>query len=227
MDKASNLPRLLQLASPLLPVGAFCYSQGLEWAIESGDVRDSFSTQEWIEGVLENFIAYYELPFLVMFYEAWQLNDYEKLVALNADYLAGRDTYESMAEVKQMGYSLARLCKDLECLPDDFMCKVNRIEDPAFLTIYAGLCQIWDVNLKDSLIAYSWSWLENQVSAAMKAVPLGQVAGQKILLRLSASIPNIAQVALELDEDKISNFCPGLSIACALHETQYSRIFRS
>ena len=76
-------------------------------------------------------------------------------------------------------------------------------------------------------MAYLWSWLENQVMAAIKAVPLGQVAGQRLLLALGARMPAAVAVAKAVADDDVASFAPGLALASARHETQYTRLFRS
>jgi urease accessory protein len=227
MDKQLALSRLLQLVSPMLPVGAYSYSQGLEWAIECGDVKDLETAKTWIADALHIYQAHFELPVLHRLYQAWAGNDMPLVQEWDDFYQAGRDTSEALAETRQMGYSLCRLLNDLDTLPADFMVKVNRLQQPAFSTIYAGVAQLWQISAQDVLHGFAWGWLENQVSAAMKAVPLGQVAGQKILLSLGQALPAIVQQALALDENEISNFNPLLTIAGCKHETQYSRLFRS
>lgn len=221
------LSRLLQLASPMLPVGAYSYSQGLEWAIECGEVKDLASANSWIGDVLEVYQANFELPVLSRLFIAWQMGDMEKVKEWDAFYQAGRDTSEALAETRQMGYSLCRLLNDLKELPDHLMMNVNSLTTPAFPTVYAAIAQHWAIAQQDMLHAYVWGWLENQVSAAMKTVPLGQVAGQKILLTLGQVLPDIVQQAMNLPDDEISNFNPLLTIAGCQHETQYSRLFRS
>jgi urease accessory protein len=221
------LSRLLQLASPMLPVGAYSYSQGLEWAIECGEVKDLASANGWIGDVLEVYQAHFELPVLSRLFIAWQMGDMEKVREWDAFYQAGRDTSEAWAETRQMGYSLCRLLNDLKELPDHLMVNVNSLVTPAFPTVYAAIAQHWAIAQQDMLHAYVWGWLENQVSAAMKTVPLGQVAGQKILLTLGQVLPDIVQQAMNLPDDEISNFNPLLTIAGCQHETQYSRLFRS
>jgi urease accessory protein len=146
---------------------------------------------------------------------------------VDALYQAGRDTSEALAETKQIGYSLCRLLNDLKELPDDLSASINSLDVPASLTVYAAGSHYWQIPVSDELQAYAWRWLENQASAAMKTVPLGQVAGQKILLALGETLPNIVHQAMQLADDEISNFNPLLSIAGCLHETQYSRLFRS
>jgi urease accessory protein len=221
------LSRLLQLASPMLPVGAYSYSQGLEWAIECGDVKDLESARVWINDVLHTYQASFELPMLHRLYQAWQVNDMAAVHEWDAYYQAGRDTAEALAETKQMGYSLVRLLNDLKELPENLLANINGLQEPAFPTIYTAIAHYWQIPVSDTLQAYAWGWLENQVSVSMKTVPLGQVAGQKILLALGESLPGIVQHAIALPDSEISNFNPLLTIAGCLHETQYSRLFRS
>jgi len=221
------LSRLLQLASPMLPVGAYSYSQGLEWAIESGDVHDLETAKRWISDALHIYQGSFELPVLHRLYQAWQADDMQAVNTWDAFFQAGRDTAESLAETRQMGYSLCRLLNDLKELPADFMAKINALQEPGFPAIYAGIASVWAIPLHDMLHAYAWSWAENQASAAMKTVPLGQVAGQKILLSLGQQLPDLVNQAIALDDDEISNFAPSLTIAGCQHETQYSRLFRS
>lgn len=221
------LSRLLQLASPMLPVGAYSYSQGLEWAIESGDVIDLKSAQVWIADVLASYQTSFELPMLLRLYRAWQHDDMHAVADWDALYQAGRDSAEALAESRQMGYSLRRLLQDVGELPPEFIARINQLDAPAFPAIYAGVCHIWQISEQDMLHAYAWSWAENQVSAAMKTVPLGQVAGQKILLHIGSSLAVQIERAMQLPDDEISNFCPALTIAACKHETQYTRLFRS
>ncbi len=227
MDKQLSLSRLLQLVSPMLPVGAYSYSQGLEWAIECGDVKDLETAQAWMDDSLHIYQANFELPITYRLYKAWADNDMQAVQAWDDLYQAGRDTSEALAETRQMGYSLCRLLNDLDGLPADFMAKINQLEQPAFITIYAAIAQYWHSPASDVLQGFVWGWLDNQASAAVKTLRLGQVAGQKILLSLGERLPTVVARAMELEDDEISNFNPLLSIAGCQHETQYSRLFRS
>lgn len=224
---SASLSRLLQLASPMLPVGAYSYSQGLEWAIESGEVRDIDSAREWIADVLDTYFSNFELPVLLRLYRAWQQRDGVEIQYWDEYYQAGRDSSEALAETRQMANSLLRLQFDLGAWPPEIITLSSKIPQPAFPTIYAASALCWEISLSHTLHTYAWSWLENQVSAVMKTVPLGQLAGQHILLDLAATIPYRVDDAMQVPDADVSNFCPALSIACCLHETQYSRLFRS
>lgn len=227
MANALALSRLLQLASPLLPVGAYCYSQGLEWAIESGEVKDVASAQGWISDSLQVYHARFELPVLYRLYQAWQAGDLALVTEWDSFYQAGRDTAEGWAETRQMGYSLRRLLSELKEIPPELVAQLNTLVSPAFPTVYAAIAHHWQIAPEQMLHGYAWGWLENQASAAMKAVPLGQVAGQTILLNLGKCLPQVIETATQLPDDAMSNFNPLLSIAGCQHETQYSRLFRS
>ena len=199
-------PRLLQLASPALPVGAYSYSGGLEAAIEAGLVKDAASARRWIGDVLEFSVLRMEAPLLLKMIEA-------PAAEWNERFLASRETAELRAETVQMGYSLNRLLPELGVEPCPY-------EEPSFPAVFAHAVRAWGLGARQALTAYLWAWLENQVMAAVKAVPLGQTDGQKILLALGAKLH-------ELDEEEPGNFAPGLAILSSLHETQYSRLFRS
>lgn len=221
------LNRLLQLTSPMLPVGAYSYSQGLEWAIDSGKVHDQKSAKHWIGQVLRYNQATFDLPILVRLYQAWQKQDELLISDWNQFYLAGRDTSEGWAETRQMGFSLVKLLNALPTVSESLISQLNVFDIVSFPTAYAGIAAEWGIAIDDMLQGYAWGWLENQISAAMKAVPLGQVAGQTVLLTLAEELPDLAQQAQMMADDEISNFNPLFSLAGCLHEVQYSRLFRS
>ncbi|HTD91794.1 MAG TPA: urease accessory protein UreF [Burkholderiales bacterium] len=223
----ARLSRLLQLASPALPVGAYSYSQGLESAADAGIVHDAASAQAWIGDVLELSLARMDAPLLLRLQAAWDIKDFPAVEYWNALFLASRETAELRAETVQMGYSLTRLLNEInEDDPSSFV-QLQRLTEPAFPTAYACAAAHWHIASSPALIAYLWSWIENQVMAAIKSVPLGQTAGQKILLALGARLDGIAQAAATRVDNELGNFAPGLAILSSRHETQYSRLFRS
>jgi len=227
MDDELALSRLLQLASPLLPVGAYSYSQGLEWAIEAGTVGDADSALLWIGDALRYSLCRFEMPLLWRLRRCWDEDDEAGLAHWNAEWRAGRDTAEARAETLQMGYSLTRLLNELKTLDAAQCARLSRIAPVGFPLAYALASAIWRIDPRKALHAYAWSWAENQVSAALKAVPLGQVAGQRLLLALGARLAEAVEIACTLEDDALSNFSPGLTLAGCRHETQYSRLFRS
>jgi len=209
----TRLARLLQLASPALPVGAYSYSGGLEAAVEAGIVRDAASAQRWIGDVLELSIARMEAPILFRMLrdgaERW-----------NPLFLASRETAELRAETVQMGYSLNRLVPDLGLAALDF-------DDVSFPAAFANAAAQWEIAPREALTGYLWAWLENQVLAAVKTVPLGQTEGQRMLSGFGHHIPDLVESIFILKDEDLENFTPGLAMLSSRHETQYSRLFRS
>jgi urease accessory protein len=225
---ALALTRLLQLASPALPVGAYTYSQGLEWAVDSGRIHDEASAGQWLSDLLERGIGHFEAPLLACLMVAWTEADPAEIVRLNADFLASRESAELRAETVQMGFSLNRLLADLrDPALEALRSTLELMPELAFPTTWAGIAVVWNIAPEAATVAYLWSWAENQVMAALKAVPLGQAAGQRLLAELGRKIPRIAQNAQSLPEAAWSNFTPAFALCSARHETQYSRLFRS
>lgn len=215
-----RLARLLQLASPALPVGAYSYSQGLEAAVEVGIVCNASSAQRWIADVLAFSVIKMEAPIFLRLCAAWRDNDLNAVEGWNAVFLASRETAEFRAETAQMGYSLHQLMVELGAgeIP---------LGETAFPTVFAHAVVRWEIEPESALIAYLWAWLENQVMAAIKVVPLGQTDGQKMLLALGSRLDALVAEAAVLADDELGNLAPGLALLSTGHETQYSRLFRS
>ena len=215
--------RLLQLVSPSLPVGAYSYSQGLESAVDAGIVRDAASAQRWIGDVLAISMQGMEAPVLLRLVDAWTRGDMESARRWNAELVASRETSELRAETLQMAYSLRNLLRDL----GEDTSRLEAIEDLAYPAAFAFAVAIWNIDAREALAAYLFAWLENQMLAALKSVPLGQTDGQRILLALASRIPAVVESAAAAGDEDLANLAPGLALLSARHETQYSRIFRS
>ena len=241
MSPTFALSRLLQLASPALPVGAYTYSQGLEWAVESGRLKNEADCLTWVGDLLEGPVGRYEAPLLGELIRAWAGDSpahLDRVTQLNGDWLASREGAELRGEAVQMGYSLRRLFHELQTqtgnrddltpvLPKGLLARLDALPEVAFPTAWSAPVAAWGIAPEDALVAYLWSWAENQVMAALKAVPLGQAAGQRVLLALGRRLPAVAAQALTLPEEAWCNFAPGFALASLNHETQYSRLFRS
>jgi urease accessory protein len=221
------LVRLLQLASPALPIGAYSYSQGLEWVVAEGVVRDASSAENWIGDVMEHVIAPGEAAVLGRLLDSAVVCDWSTFERWNAWFRASRETAEFRAETEQMGGSLAKLAVELglvDAPARDALAAITPVTLPA---AYAIAARAFDVPPEPALVAYLWSWLENQVLAAMKLVPLGQLAGQRVLHALGTRIPAVVAAAGSAADEDIASFAPGLALASSRHETQYTRLFRS
>jgi urease accessory protein len=217
-----RLVRLLQLASPTLPVGAYSYSQALEAGVDAGIVTNAAGAAIWIADMLELSMCALEAPVLIRLHGAWRDAAHATVRRWNDLFLASRETAELRAETVQMGYSLACLLGALDSGDE-----LRRMHEPAYPTAYAYAAVRWDIDASAALLAYLWAWLDNQVLAAVKLIPLGQSEGQRLLRDLGARIADsIAAVRARGDED-LYNFAPGLALLSSRHESQYSRLFRS
>ena len=221
------LVRLLQLASPALPVGAYSYSQGLESACEAKIVCDKASARAWINAVLQFNMATMEAPIVARLYRAWQTEDLESARYWNHYFLASRETAELRSETEQMGYSLAKLLVDGNFCDPARVATLADVQPKGFPMAFSFAAVSFSVPVEEALTAYLWSWLENQVIGAIKLIPLGQVAGQGLLFDLGRDLPRVVKQALDLGDDDLCNLAPGLAILSGQHESQYSRLFRS
>lgn len=224
------LLKSLHLASTTLPVGAFSYSQGLETAVERGIIVSRDDAARWIGDAMRFSPGRCEAPLMVAAVRAWRAADRDAVATLDEWMRATRETAELRAETVQMGYSLRRWCEDTGAMPAPDVSALRVLEDPTYPVVFAAVAAAWAMDEASAATAYLWSWLENQVNAALKAVPLGQTDGQRILLGCAPLVAEVAESAVSLAEagpEGWATQCPALAIASALHETQYSRLFRS
>ena len=227
-----GVPRLLQLASPALPVGAYSYSQGLEWAIECGDVHDAATAQRWIEDHLTLVMARFEAPVYAACHRAWPAGDAASLNRLNAEFRASRESTEPRAETAQVGFSYAAWCREVAPLTDvqrTTLASIDSVTAPVAASLAAVASEL---TVADGLTGYLFGFAENQVMVLAKALPMGQIAAQKLLFALATpggAVGSAVQIAIKLGEceDDWSSASPWLAIAQMKHETQYTRLFRS
>lgn len=215
--------RLWQLISPSLPIGSYAYSQGLEYAVETGWVKNEKEMHDWITGIVSHMHQQLDVPVLTRLYKAWSDNDVATVEYWNAFLLASRESSEFMLEDVQLGRALTVLLKDLDCDRPALL----EADELAFATALAAAGAQWQISLPMLAQAYIWMWIENQVSAAIKLVPLGQTAGQRILFSCAEKLAEVVELALQVEDDDIGQSAMALAIASACHEDQYTRIFRS
>lgn len=224
---ASALLHLLQMASPSLPVGAYSYSQGLEAAIESGIVKNEATARDWIVDMLHEVVARFEAPLLWRLMQAFAERDADRVTHWTNMFIAARDSAEFRAETIQMGYSLGKLVAELNIADPAIQKLLDAQREIPFPTALAAATVALDIPADAALLGMLFSWAENQVLVCVKSVPLGQVAGQRLLLSLRAALLTAAQSAQQLDDESLSNWSPGLSLLSMQHEVQYSRLYRS
>jgi urease accessory protein len=211
--------KLWQLISPSLPVGAYSYSQALEQVHAEGIVHDAASALAWLRDVLTLGVARLDLPMLLRVHRAWARRDVLAVRRLSRSLEARRETAELRFEDLAMGSALAQLLGSLGLdVPE------RRLP---FASAFAVAAVAWSIPERDACAGYAWAWCEAQVAAAVKLVPLGHTAGQRTLLALGLEIPAVLDTAAACRDDEIGVSLPGLAIASALHETQYTRLFRS
>jgi urease accessory protein len=216
--------RLWQLISPTLPIGAFAYSDGLEPAIHAQLITDRTKLEDWLRELGDETLAKVDLVYLRELYKAHTCADQALAESLADELLARRETQELRASDAHLGQALLRLLRDLDNAPEQ---PTRTAQSTPFAYAFACACSHWNIGPEACLEGYAWTWLENQVAAAVKLVPLGQTDGQRALLNLSDEIHQWVRVSQTLERALAGALTPGLAILSAMHETQYSRLFRS
>lgn len=222
----TNLLALLWLASPALPVGGFSYSEGLEAAIEHGFVHDEHSASDWLIDQLHLSQARGDMALMAHAIPAWQNHDTAKLQALAEWVMMTRESAEMRLQTEQMGRSLLDWLRNQQNTSREALAFCAQLP-PSYPLVMSLALSLSRPALADALQAYAFGWSENMTQAAIKTVPIGQNAGQRILARLATAIPDAVAEAMALPEQAIQAFTPRLAILSARHETQYSRLFRS
>jgi urease accessory protein len=220
---AASLLQLIWLASPALPVGGFSYSEGLEAAIEWAGVGNEEGASDWLGGQLHLSLARSDLAIVAQAVPAWRNGELARLRELNDWVFQTRESSEFRLQTEQMGRSFVEWLK----LRHADAAAVFDTLPASYPIAFAFAASRTEAPVRDACLAFAFGWAENMAAAAVKAVPLGQSAGQRILGRLTAEIPAAVDRALALADDGRQAFSPMLAVLSARHETQYSRLFRS
>ncbi len=216
---------LLQLASPALPVGGYSYSDGLETLVDTGIIDNPNSLHQWLEQELHYGAIRLEAVVMVRAYRSVVNQDIEALAYWNAWLTAVKETAELRSQSWQMGGSLIRLLLDLQPQLEPV---ASAAGSPCNYAIAFGIAAAhWQIDLTAALLGYLHSWASNLISAGIKLIPLGQTAGQQLLLKIHAQLPLTTQDVLALEDERLSSCGWGLALASMAHETQYTRLFRS
>jgi urease accessory protein len=231
---AQSLLQLIWLASPALPVGGFSYSEGLEAVILLAQAAPENialdATNEWLINwlgdQLQLTLARGDLAVIAHAIPAWRSGDLQRITQLNHWLLQTRETSELRAQAEQMGRSLCIWLRNHDGVDTAQLQHCEQLP-PTYPIAFALAAAQTQARALDCLLTYAFGWAENMVQAAIKSVPLGQTAGQRILARLSQFIPAAVQTAMDLPDDERQAFSPMLAILSSQHETQYSRLFRS
>jgi urease accessory protein len=220
----NNLLWLLQLASPALPVGAYSYSEGLETLIEQGTIICDDTLKHWLTAELKYGAIRLEAAIIVRVYQALLNQDFEALAHWNMWLTAVREA-ELRNSSLQMGRSLMQLLEKLQpeikLISDKVGAKCN------YAVAFGIATEYWNINIEAALLGYLHSWVSNLVTAGVKLIPLGQTAGQQLLLNLQPLLTSAVESVLTLEDDDLNCCNWGASLASMQHETLYTRLFRS
>jgi len=223
---AASLLQLIWLASPALPVGGFSYSEVLEAAVDRAGVATESIASDWLADQLHLTLARGDLAVIAQAIPAWREANMRRIGQLNDWVLQTRETSELRLQVEQMGRSLLDWLRNHDGANHAHIDACAAMQ-PTYPVAFALAASQTAADVGDCMLAYAFGWAENMVQAALKAVPLGQSAGQRILARLSREIPAAVEAARRLRDGERQAFTPMLAILSAQHETQYSRLFRS
>ena len=222
-DQHASHLHLLRLASQGLPVGGFAYSRGLEAAVAAGWVVDEATARDWIMGTLRTCMAQFDGALLWRMALALEAGDQQRFRSVNAWLAAGRESRELQREDKRMGEALLRLLVDLGVPAAGAHPGLGM----TFPAAFALAAHHWRIAPPWALRGLMWIYVEAQVTAAIRLVPLGHTAGQRILIEAVDCLEDAANHASSIADDDVGNLVPALAMASAWHETQYSRLFQS
>ena len=216
---------LLQLTSPALPIGAYSYSEGLETLVDQSLITSAAELQTWLTESLTTGSIGIEAAIVIRAYRAWTTGDQSQVIYWNHWLSATRETAELQQQNWQMGRSLLKLLRDL--YPDHDWSGWAMTENWNIAIVFALAAGLAEIDEYTAVLGYLHSWASNLVSAGVKLIPLGQTAGQKLMLQMAEVITISADRSLTLPDDQLFSCSWGLAIASMTHETQYSRLFRS
>ena len=217
------LMRLFQLISPSLPIGGYSYSQGIEWAVEQGWIKTEQDLTGWLQGLMQTTMQQQDLPILLRLYDGWQAGDLDRIAQWNEWLLASRESHELRREESNRARAFAQILIAL----DEGAQALRELLMQTQHACFSYACQRWGISREQACFGLLWGWLENLTLAAVKIIPLGQTAGQRVIFRLSETFPAIIAHAQQVEDDDIGASSMALALASARHETQYTRLYRS
>ncbi len=228
---APSLLQLMWLASPALPIGGFSYSEGIEAGVDYACIATFSEANDWLIDQLHLSLARADLAVVAKAIAAWRRGDLTRIDELNNWVLQSRETSELRLQTEQMGRSMLDWWRKQPSFKPSFQINLNSDQDlfksPTYPLVFALAASSTQANVRDCLMSFAFGWAENMTQAAVRAVPLGQTDGQRILANLTEHIPTAVDAAMHLLDSERQAFSPMLAILSSQHETQYSRLFRS
>jgi urease accessory protein len=227
---APSLLQLMWLASPALPIGGFSYSEGIEAGVDSACIATFIEANDWLVDQLHLTLARADLAVVAKAIAAWRRDDLDRIYELNNWVLQTRETSELRLQTEQMGRSMLDWLRKQPSFHGNFHVDKNEhdfLKSPTYPLVFALAASSTQASVRDCLMSFAFGWAENMTQAAVRAVPLGQTDGQRILANLAEHIPAAVDAAMRLQDSERQAFSPMLAILSSQHETQYSRLFRS
>jgi urease accessory protein len=219
------------LASPALPIGGFSYSEGIEAGVDSAHIATFSIANNWLIDQLNLSLGRADLAVVAKAIPAWRRGDLTRIDELNGWVLQTRETSELRLQTEQMGRSMLDWWRKQPSFhgdfQDNFQINQNFFKSPTYPLVFALAASSTQASVRDCLMSFAFGWAENMTQAAVRAVPLGQTDGQRILANLAEHIPAAVDAAMKLQDSERQAFSPMLAILSSQHETQYSRLFRS
>lgn len=216
---------LLQLASPGLPVGSYSYSEGLETLIATGIITNQEKLWHWLQQELNYGAVRLETAVMLRVYRSINSEDFVALNNWNLWLSAARETRELRQQSWQMGQSLFKLLMELE---PQLRSILSSLEQPCnYAVAFAIAAATWKIDRATMIMGYLHSWLSNLINAGVKSIPLGQTVGQKLLFNAQELLIKVTEELLSLEDEELATCGWGLALASMVHETQYTRLFRS
>lgn len=222
------LYRLLAWLSPAYPIGAFSYSHGIETAVEEGFVKDRGSLVTWLESVLRNGTGRVDGALFAMAWRPADARDWPAFDTIAERAAAWRGTSEMALESRQQGGSFLAITRTAWRHPDLDAAHERLGGEIALPVAVALAAAVHGIALETALGGYLHAFTANLISAAVRAVPLGQSDGQLALAHLEGAVRRAAEAAIAVpDLDEVGTATPLLDWCSIRHETQYTRLFRS
>jgi urease accessory protein len=226
-SEAAALYRLMTWLSPAFPIGAFSYSSGIEWVVETGDIADAESLRNWLGAMLADGSGFCDGVFLAQAHRAASSRDHDELqdiAELAAAFVPSRERHLETSAQGRAFVEIARAAWNSELLEQTITCCGGNIVYPVAVGVVSAAHAI---PLAPTMHAFLHALASNWISAGARLVPLGQTDSQRVLALLEPVVAATAARALDASLDDLGSATFRADLASMRHESQYTRLFRS